>query len=170
MNLFREIFTTGKDLGSIILVSLLLLAGLILMFVNFSHFLPKKMAYLLSSPLIINLTAYVIIAIVYSRVPVDLTTILAGIIFFFIILLLFTGIGFISRKWWIRIEHLKSKEKVEDVKKEKKVLEKTKGAVKEQETKINKAIKTEIKEVKQRQTALKQMKQVVKNNNHKKKN
>ena len=136
------------------------------MLVNFSHFLPKKVAYVLSAPLIINLTAYVAIAIIYSKVLVDLITILAGVFFLVILFLVFTGIGFMSRRWWIRIEHLKSKEKIEDIKKGKKILEKTKEVVKEQETKIKTAVKNEKKEVKQKQIELKKISKVV---NHKKK-
>lgn len=178
IDLLRTIYTAtnpgtiqnfSTNLGATVLVLLLFLVGIVMMFVNFSHILPKKIAYLLSSALPINLMAYVMITIIYSKVPIDVITIIAAIIFLALLLLIFTGIGYMTRRWWTRIEHLKAKEKVEDVKKETKVLKKVKEEVKEKEKNIKKAVKQEKKEVKQKQVELKNVKAAINQNNHKKK-
>ena len=72
IDLFRTIFNDGRSTGAIILASILLLEGVVLLFVNFTHYLPKKISYFISSPLPINLTAYVFISIIYSKVSVDI--------------------------------------------------------------------------------------------------
>ena len=71
------------------LVIIILLEGTALFFADFFHFLPKKMAFLISSELPVNLTAYVGIAIVYSGISFDLITIGAAIILLMILLLFF---------------------------------------------------------------------------------
>ncbi len=162
IDLFRTIFSDGRTTGAIILASILLLEGMVLLFVNFTHFLPKKIGYFISSPLPINLTAYVFISIIYSKVPVDLYTILGGILLFAILLGFFLGVGFISKKWWTRVERIKALEHVEDVKQEKKVLEGKKKEVKLEEKKIKKAVKVHEKEVKQKKEELKKIKKVAK--------
>ncbi|PIZ50913.1 hypothetical protein COY27_05515 [Candidatus Woesearchaeota archaeon CG_4_10_14_0_2_um_filter_33_13] len=175
MNLFREIFesTTPGSVqnfvdfgGATILVTLLLVVGLILLFMNFSHFVPKKTAYIISSPLAINLVSYVTIAIIYSHVPIDTITILAAILLLVVLFLIFTGIGLLTKKWWARLANLKSKEKIEDIKKEKKVLEKNKEIVKEEEQRIDNAVKQGVKEVEQKKNELKEIKKVLNRNNH----
>ncbi|MCK4670628.1 MAG: hypothetical protein KAT43_05490 [Nanoarchaeota archaeon] len=64
--------------------------GLFLVFSNFLHWLPKKFAFFVSSPLPVNLTAYVAIAIVYTNVVFDWVTLVAAIILFFFLLVIFT--------------------------------------------------------------------------------
>jgi hypothetical protein len=152
------------DVGAVVLIGLLFVGGVLLLFVNFTHLLPKSIAYVASSPLQVNVSAYVVITIIYSGVPIDVLTVLAGSIFLVVLLLVFSGIGFLTRKWWVHMEKLKRKEKIQDVKKEKKILESTKKIVKEKEKKIEKAVKQEKKIVKKKQADLKKMKSVLKNN------
>ena len=163
IDLFRTIFTDGRAVGAIILASilLLLLEGTVLLFVNFTHFLPKKIAYFLSSPLPINITAYTFISIIYSGVIIDLYTILASILLFITLLCFFLGIGFISKKWWTKVERLKAMEHVEDVKQEKKILEGKKKEVKIEEKKIKKVVKIHEKEVEKKKDELERIKKVV---------
>jgi hypothetical protein len=144
IDLFRTIFSDGRSIGAIIIASLLLLEGIVLLFVNFNHFLPKKIGYFLSSPLPINLTAYVAITVIYSKVAVDIFTIVAALVLFAILIVFFLGFGFISKKWWIRVEKIKAMENVEDVVQEKKILTVKKKEVKQEEKKIKKAVQKDI--------------------------
>jgi len=58
--------------------------ALLLMLVDFFHFLPKKIAYILSSPAYVNLIGLLGIIIVYATIPLDWTTIFACVILFVI--------------------------------------------------------------------------------------
>ncbi len=167
VDLFRTIFSDGRFMGAIILASILLLEGIVLLFVNFTHFLPKKIAYFLSAPLPINLTAYVFISIIYSKVAVDVYTIISALLLFALLLGLFLGIGFISKKWWTRVERIKAVEHIQDVKQEKKILEGKKEEVKEGENKIKKVVKVHEKEVKKKKEELQKIKKVVNKNKNK---
>ena len=169
IDLFRTIFNR-TDPGSLynlmnfswstILVSLLFIYGIFLLFSNFSHTLPKKIAYFMSSALMVNLLAYVMIALVYSRLEITIFSLVSLILFFIILLLIFTFIGIISRQWWYRIEHLRSIEKIEDIKKEKEHLELEKRHIEEGEKKIKKAISETHKEVKEKKKELEKIKKV----------
>ncbi len=88
--------------------------GFFLLFSNFLHFLPKKIAFFISSPLPINLQAYVAIALVYTKVVFDRYVFLAAIVLFFLLL------GFVKllqkgeRKLIGEYRVAKEKEKVEE--------------------------------------------------------
>lgn len=62
----------------------LIIAGLalLLMVVDFFHFLPKKIAYILSSPAYVNLIGLLGIIIVYTTIPLDWTTVFACALLF----------------------------------------------------------------------------------------
>ena len=64
----------------------ILFIALILLFLNFLHAIPKRISFFLSSPLPINLTAYIAMAIVYTNVVFDGVTVIAGLVLFFILL------------------------------------------------------------------------------------
>lgn len=68
-----------------IIISMVILGmGLFLMLIDFFHFVPKKAAYIISSPAYINLIALLGIIIVYSsQIPLDAITIFACILLFF---------------------------------------------------------------------------------------
>lgn len=70
--------------------------GFLLMFTEFFHALPKKLAFFVSSTLPINLIAYLSIVLVYSDVPLDLYTLGAAIVIFFILLGVFKLIHMIE--------------------------------------------------------------------------
>ena len=57
--------------------------GIFLLFINFFHFLPKRLAYVLCSPVHINLAAAIGVIIVYSPdISLDIVTILAVVILY----------------------------------------------------------------------------------------
>jgi len=95
VDLFRHLYEpSGQTLiqfismaSDIKVIIPLVIAGLalLLMLVDFFHFLPKKVAYILCSPAYINLIGLLGIIIVYtSTIPLDWTTIFACIILFVI--------------------------------------------------------------------------------------
>jgi hypothetical protein len=96
IDLFRRTYEPmGKPikdallLGDIkILISMVIMAfALLILFIDFFHFLPKKIAYMISSPAYLNFIALLGIIIVYSNaIPLDGTTLGACIV----MLLLFT--------------------------------------------------------------------------------
>lgn len=97
-DLFR--FLYNKDLLSFsyygseefyltILVSIVLLEGLVMFFMDFSHIWPKFIAFHFSSHLTINLIAYTSIVIVYGGIPINFITIIAAILFFILVNLFF---------------------------------------------------------------------------------
>jgi hypothetical protein len=74
------IFTT--DNIKIIIPLGILILGFILVFVDFFHFLPKRIAYTISSPAYINLIGLLGIIIVYSNILLEWTTVFACVIIF----------------------------------------------------------------------------------------
>ena len=64
---------------------LILVQGMILWKENFFHKWPKKIAFFISSPICVNLIAYVALASVYSNVPFDGITLIAALVIFFIL-------------------------------------------------------------------------------------
>ncbi len=156
-----SLYNFSHNLGTLLLIGLLFVGGIVLMFVNFTHFLPKKIAYLLSSPLAINLTAYVIIAFVYSQMQLTIVAIIAMILLLAVLLGTFLGFGYVSRRWWERVEKLKQRQDVEDVKKEQKELQKTKQLVQEKEKKIKQAVIKTVKEEKAGHEKVKKIKKII---------
>lgn len=76
--------TTASDIKILIPVWIIVMA-LTLMLIDFFHFVPKKIAYIISSPIYINLIGLLGIIVVYSTfVPLDWTTVLACVVLFII--------------------------------------------------------------------------------------
>ncbi len=79
--------------------------GLLLLFLDFLHWLPKRFAFFISGNLQIHLLAYVGIAIVYSHnagadpVPVDWYTLLAAIVLFVVLRFCFGIIHLLEPKY-----------------------------------------------------------------------
>jgi len=73
----------------IILISLLGLFTLTLAILDFNHIIPKKLAFLISSSLPVNFLAYFVIVIVMGKIPFDEITILAMLIIFTFLALIF---------------------------------------------------------------------------------
>ncbi len=69
-----------------IIALVVLFEGFSLAFADFFHFLPRKVAFFISSIIPVNLTAYVATTIVYTTIPFDIITITAAI-FLFVILI-----------------------------------------------------------------------------------
>lgn len=72
--------------------------GLWLMFSNFFHLLPKKIAFAISSVFPINMTAYLSLVIVYAGISIDIATIAASIFLFVVLLLFFRIVRFLEPK------------------------------------------------------------------------
>lgn len=94
-----EFLATAPDI-KIIVPLMIVLMGLILMFIDFFHFVPKKIAYIISSPTYINLIGLFGIIIVYSEsVPLDWTTMLAFFIIFIIANLIMLALYYVIPKY-----------------------------------------------------------------------
>jgi len=74
--------------------------ALTLFFADFFRFLPKRLAFFISSPLPVNLTAYVAIALVYSHLAFDYYTILAALVLFVILFIAIHVLQFFVYKIW----------------------------------------------------------------------
>jgi len=103
-NLLHFSGQTGAAVSTLI-TALIFTFGVILLITNFFHWLPKKLAFFVSSSLTINLTAYVGIVLVYTNrtganpLPVDWYTILAALLLFAGLWLLFTIIHALEPKY-----------------------------------------------------------------------
>ncbi len=71
--------------------------SLFLVFTDWLHFLPKKVAFFISSPLPVNLTSYVVMTIVYTDVAIDRYTLFSGLLLFAVLFLLLHSIKVIVR-------------------------------------------------------------------------
>jgi signal transduction histidine kinase len=89
------------------------LEGLFLLFANFLHFLPKRLAFFISSALPVNLTAYVVMAIVYTDVEIDWITLAAALVLFFALLILLTFLQVLERATIRRIVTVREREEIE---------------------------------------------------------
>lgn len=82
----------------IIIASSMGMFGLINMFSNFFHILPKKLAFKISGSLFVNLLAYLAIIIIYVDIPFDLTTMLAAFALFIALVIFFAIVHLIEPK------------------------------------------------------------------------
>lgn len=108
MDLYRHLYETSafKDFFNFIflnakgvfIATVIVAEGFWLLFANFYHILPKRFAFFASAALQINMTAYVAIVLVYSNLELDLATIIAAIILYFILLGFFALIHLIEPK------------------------------------------------------------------------
>ena len=73
-------------------------AGFIMMFTNFFHIMPKKFSFFMSSSLPVNLMAYVAITLVYTSIPLDFFTLVAALILFIFLLIIFNILHLIEPK------------------------------------------------------------------------
>jgi hypothetical protein len=92
---FASLIADPLRLGIAIFVGL---EGLLLLYSDYLHALPKKLAFFLSSTITINVTAFLAVAIVYTNLEVDLITLLAGIVFIVLLYILFGIIGLFERR------------------------------------------------------------------------
>lgn len=75
--------------GASLLVFVVLLEGLFLFFLNFRHLWPKFLAVHISSPITINLSAYIFLVIIYTEMELSPATFIPAILFFFLFTTLF---------------------------------------------------------------------------------
>ena len=83
-----ELFESGA-LRSLILIGILFAWTLLLLVSDYFHALPKRVAFLLSSDIPINATAYIFIVLIIGNIPLDTTTLLAGLFFLLYIAIFF---------------------------------------------------------------------------------
>lgn len=96
LNLVQRVFTFYQGSFWSKLISLgflisfiILIIGITLFFADFFHRIPKKIAFVLSSHLAINMTAYVAIVLVYNRIPLDFFTVLAWLLLIILVKAIF---------------------------------------------------------------------------------
>ena len=92
---FNYVFLNARG---VFIATIIALEGVWLLFANFYHILPKKFAFFTSASLQINMTAYVAIVLVYSNLELDLATIIAAVILYFVLLGFFALIHLIEPK------------------------------------------------------------------------
>lgn len=132
-------------LSKFIVSLIILLMGIVILFLNFAHFLPEKIARHLSSPLTLNLIAYIVILYVYSEIQDGWTIFISLLIIFIVLLLILNLIRIPLRNLFWYIKKMKEKEKVEQIKQDKKPIQEKKKQI----DKIAKEVKEEKKEIKQ---------------------
>ena len=82
---FDNLFSS--DLYAVLSVGLIA-GGFLLMFFTYFHLLPKRFAFFIFSAPPINVSVYVVMAIVYANVVPDYLTVLAGVVLLALILIL----------------------------------------------------------------------------------
>lgn len=92
--LFGDKFFANIKASTIIIITpyslialLILFAGLTMILINFFHLLPKKFAFVLASPLTVNLTSYIAVIFIYAQMPINASTMIAALAFFMIVVL-----------------------------------------------------------------------------------
>ena len=123
IDLLRKIFNmsfpgSAQNLINNPILSLLsfavLLTGILLMLMNYSHFLPKRMAFFLSSPLTVNLIAYTVMAIVYAGVPASKITLVAAIALFIILFIILKILQVFQNVMGSRLSTVREEERNEE--------------------------------------------------------
>ena len=106
MDLFRHIYTNsaGKTIMEIIfgnfrevvVVGCIAMISFWLLFGEFFHLIPKQIAFLVSSSLPTTLIAYMGIILIYTNVPLDFITFLAGILMLIVLSIFFSIVHFLE--------------------------------------------------------------------------
>lgn len=90
LNLLQYLYTKNQLFPlnfKISIILALILISLCILILHFFHIIPKELAFVISSIIPMNLTAYIAIVIVYMDLPLDEFTITAALIFAFFITL-----------------------------------------------------------------------------------
>jgi len=135
-------------LNRFVLSLLILFMGIAILFTNFSHFLPEKIAKYLGSPLTLNLIAYIAIVMVYSPLKTGFIEFISSLLFLSILWLMFNGLKILISKFFIYLKKLKEKEKREDIIELKKPIQERKKGLKRGEISLKKEKKEVIVEEK----------------------
>lgn len=151
--LLRYIYTLDGGLISYInyldkfLISItLLIFGVILLLLNFDHFLPEKWAWAITSPLSVNSLAYVFILRVFSNLDCSVSTAVSVLLLFVLVVGIFHLIKIPVRRFFKHLKRLKEKEKKQEIVSQKKPIELEKKKLAKEEKRI-KAKKKQIKKV-----------------------
>jgi len=152
--LFRSIYNLDEAglinfinyLSKFIVSLIILLIGIIILLLNFEHFLPEKIAKYISSPLTLNLIAYVVILYVYSDIQNGWGIFISLLIIFLLLITILNLIRIPLRNLFWYIKKMKEQEKVEQIKQDKKPIQEKEKEIK----KIEKVVKKEKKETKSR--------------------
>lgn len=116
-------------------VSAILIEAVLMVIFAFYHLIPAKIMYFIASPLPVNLQAYIISTLVYTRTPPNRYTIYAAIILFFaffIIINLFK----ILESLYVTHRHKKMAEEVKQLLHESRILQKAAKKAKKQRKEI----------------------------------
>jgi Ca2+/Na+ antiporter len=86
---FNGAVTDKAQLSYFIMIGLLALITILLAVLNFQHKMPKKLAFVLSSSLPVNILAYFVIVIVMGMISIDWVTFFAALILFLFLSIVF---------------------------------------------------------------------------------
>jgi hypothetical protein len=150
--LFRYVYGIDDDglinfvnhLSKFVVSFIVLLIGIIILSLNFEHFLPEKIARYLSSPLTLNLIAYIAILYVYSSKAEGLSIFFSLLILFILLIFIVNLIRIPVRNLFLKLKKMKERERIEDIVDRKKPIEEKKKKLKKEE-KIVKRAKREVK-------------------------
>jgi len=98
-------------LTKFIVVFIIAMQAVLLMIVVYLHAFPKNLSFLIASPLIINIFAFLAIVLIYSNIPFNLPTLISSIIIYLMLFLMFTGIKSLIPPSLEARHYLKEKEK-----------------------------------------------------------
>ena len=140
-----------------VLSLVLFFLGIIFLLLNFEHVLPKKVSYYLSSPLTINLFAYIVIVFVYSSLTFNMVVLLTMISLFILLRLLLYLVQIPLKKLFKNLKTLKENEKIELLKQGKKNIDKEKKKIKEKERKLKQIKISELKKTKKKKKKIKRI-------------
>ncbi len=152
VDLLRYVYTLGiagainyidNPLKSFAIIFLLIF-GLFVSRLNFSHLLPEKLTSYISSPIMVNLVAYIIILYVNSTLDNTWEMFSALLILFVVLIVALNFIRVLFDKLFDYLKRMKRREKISDVKEERFEIEELKRELKYRENKMK---KYEFKEV-----------------------
>jgi len=109
-------FIPVSVLYKFMMIFLLLFLAVLFMIILFAHAIPKKASFMISSPLTIYTFAFIMIALVYSSIPLDLATILAALLVYILILIIFRTVKTLvppseeAKRYLIEKEKIRRKE------------------------------------------------------------
>lgn len=148
VNLFRHIYYLDIpgaynfiDYSSkSIAVIFVLLIGMIIVRFNFEHILPEKISRYISSPLTVNLIAFIIILYVQASIKNSWHAFVSLLIIYLILTSILNLIKIPIRKFFEYMQKLKSKEEIEDVKQRKFEIEEMEKQLKDKKNILEKSI------------------------------
>lgn len=189
LGLINFIVHLDKFIFSIILLCL----GIIILLLNFNHFLPEKIARHVSSPLNLNLFAYIAILYVYAgtkgkaivqfspNIEEPFLFLISLLIYFVLLIIILNLIRIPIKKFFNYIQKMKDNEEKEvilsdkkEINKKKKEVEQKEKYIKNAKKKLTKAEKEakikKLKELEKEKKKANQLKKVISSSNKKRRN